>query len=148
MIRQIVNLNRNPHARMLLLALYLEKKFWFKLPFRLFRVLIAQGIYHVELAPESLSLEAISSLFLPHPYNIIVHPKSTIGCNCVIFHGVTIGERNSIEGISSPIIRDDVLIGANSVVIGPVTIGSGTRIGAMTIVTHNVECNATIIGNH
>ena len=148
MIGWIFDLNKNPHARMILSALYAEKKLRIKFPFRLFRVLIAQGVYHVELAPDSLSLEAIATLSLPHPYNIIVHPKSTIGRNCVLFQGVTIGERKAMGGDTSPTIKDNVLIGANSVILGPITIGTGAKIGALSIVTHNVDCNLTIIGKH
>ncbi|MGX5357818.1 serine acetyltransferase [Kocuria sp. KH4] len=87
-------------------------------------------------------------LRLPHPKNITVNSSARIGTSCTIYHNVTIG---ALEGDANaaPTIQDDVIIGTGAVVLGPVTIGSGAKIGANAVVTRDVPAGATVIGtNH
>lgn len=82
------------------------------------------------------------------PHNglgVVINQDAVIGENCVIGKGVVIGGRSGIAVV--PRICDDVEIGANAVVIGPVTIGEGAKIGAGSVVVHDVEPYAVVAGN-
>lgn len=80
-----------------------------------------------------------------HFGNIIVHSDSIVGSHCSIRHGVTIGSRHD-DG-PTPVIGDAVEIGAYAQILGGIHVGSGARIGAMTVVLHDVPPGATVVGN-
>ncbi|MGD0462544.1 MAG: serine acetyltransferase [Tepidisphaeraceae bacterium] len=79
-----------------------------------------------------------------HFGNIFVHPDSKIGANCTIRQGVTIGNRK-ISG-PAPVVEDDVEFGAYAQVLGPIHIGRGAKIGAMSVVLEDVPAGATAVG--
>ena len=82
---------------------------------------------------------------LPHGLNgIIVSNDAVIGKNCTIYHQVTIG--GGTDG--SPVIGENVLIGAGAKIIGNVKIGDNAKIGAGCIVTVDVPANATAVMPH
>ncbi|MCM0219380.1 serine O-acetyltransferase [Bacteroides fragilis] len=80
--------------------------------------------------------DALGSLF---------HPDVIIGNNCVILHGVTIGGRSGYKNL--PIIKDNVWIGAHSIILGPITIGENSVIGAGSVVVKDVAANSVVAGN-
>lgn len=82
-------------------------------------------------------------LVLPHPNGIVIHPRSTIGPNCLIFQQVTIGE-GSREGL--PRIGGHVDIGAGAKILGGVTIGDHAKIGANAVVLQDVPPGASAVG--
>ena len=79
-----------------------------------------------------------------HFGNIFVHPDSTIGANCTLRQGVTIG--NQREGGPTPVLEDDVELGAYAQVLGGVRIGRGAKVGAMSVVLKDVPAGATAVG--
>jgi serine O-acetyltransferase len=79
-----------------------------------------------------------------HFGNIVLHSKTVIGRNCTLRHGVTIGNR--LPDGPTPVIEDDVEFGAYAQVLGKVRIGSGAKIGAMTVVLCDVPAGATAVG--
>ena len=79
-----------------------------------------------------------------HFGNIFVHKDATIGANCTLRQGVTIGNRH--EGGPVPVLEDDVELGAYAQVLGGVRIGRGARIGAMSVVLDDVPPGATAVG--
>jgi len=79
-----------------------------------------------------------------HFGNIFIHSQVVIGRNCTLRQGVTIGNRVS-DG-PAPLIEDDVDFGAYAQVLGNVRIGSGAKIGAMTVVLCDVPAGATAVG--
>ncbi len=83
-----------------------------------------------------------------HPIGIIINPDTVIGNNCEIRQNTTIGNKG-FKGSdnNSPIIGNNVNIGANSVIIGPITIGDNIIIGAGSVVTKSFEGNCIIAGN-
>ncbi len=76
--------------------------------------------------------------------SISIHPDVTIGDRCGIMHNVTIGT-NMRGGV--PVIGDDVFIGVNSTILGPVKIGDRVRIGANTAVSTNVPSDSFVVGS-
>lgn len=76
--------------------------------------------------------------------SLSIHPDVIIGDRCGVMHNVTIG--TNMRG-GAPIIGDDVFIGVNSTVLGPIRIGDRVRIAANTAVTTNVPSDSVVIGS-
>lgn len=82
-----------------------------------------------------------------HGYGIVIESSSIIGSNVTIRQNVTIGGgKFDGEGLS-PIIGNNVQIGASSLVLGPIKIGDYVQIGAGSIVIHDVPDYAVVVGN-
>lgn len=95
-----------------------------------------------------LSTKVASMPIFPHGLNgIFISQGAEIGKDCVIFHQVTIGSNTLADskGQGSPIIGDNVYIGAGAKIIGKVTIGNNARIGANCVVTKDVPDNTTVV---
>lgn len=142
-------LKKNFHERIILFILYFEKGACMKWPFKVLRKIILQMCYHCEIHPDSfINKEAIVSCRLPHPYMIIIHRKTILGRNLVIFQGVTIGVIEKGQQIEAPVLGDDVYVGAKASILGNVEIGKGAKIGAHTLVLDDVAPGETAIGLH
>ena len=78
---------------------------------------------------------------------IFISKSAVIGENVTIFQNVTIGSNLKMDSknFGSPIIGDNVLIGANSCIVGGVKIGSNVFVGAGTSVACDVPENSTIV---
>lgn len=91
-------------------------------------------------------------LAITHGWGLVVSPGATVGANCTLFHGVTLGRRDRIaaDGVRSPgypIIEDEVWIGPHAVIVGAVRIGRGSRIAAGAFVTEDVPAYSSVGGN-
>lgn len=83
---------------------------------------------------------------LPHGPNLIfVSHQAKIGKNCVIYQGVTIGEK--FDAGPAPMIGDNVVIYPHSIIIGDIKIGNNVKIGAGSIATKDVPDNCIVAGN-
>jgi serine O-acetyltransferase len=78
-----------------------------------------------------------------HFSSIVINSGATIGDNCTIFQGVTIG---SIRSKGVPTIGNNVVIAAGAKILGNVTIGNNVMIGANAVVVQNVPSNAVVGG--
>jgi serine O-acetyltransferase len=81
---------------------------------------------------------------IDHFGSVVVHPRSRIGRNCTFLHGVTLGIREDDE---APVIEDGVVLGAYAQVLGGVTVARGAKVGAMSVVIHDVPSGATVAGS-
>lgn len=86
-----------------------------------------------------------TGLRVPHGY-VIVNPDTIIGRNVMIRQFTTIGNKG-VPPWDSPVIGDNVEIGANSALIGKISIGDNVIIGAGTILTKSVPANSVVYGN-
>lgn len=77
-----------------------------------------------------------------HSFGIVINSSVKAGRNLVIEHGVTIGAEKG----KSPVLGDNIFIGAGAKIIGAVTIGSDAKIGANAVVTKDVPAGATMVG--
>jgi serine O-acetyltransferase len=134
------------HAQLLILLLYFEKKFTVKLPFKILRKIIIQGVYCSQIHPDSfIDVEAICTLRLPHPYMIIIHRSTKIGHNCTIFHECTIGVIEE-KGLEAAILGNNVYVGCKSLILGAINIGDNVKIGAGATVLKDVNEKTTVTG--
>lgn len=85
---------------------------------------------------------------LPHGlYGIFISNSAVIGKHVIIYHHVTIGSNTvkGSKGYGAPTIEDGVLIGAGAKIIGNITIGKNSRIGAGCVVTRSVPPNSVVV---
>lgn len=83
-------------------------------------------------------------LLILHSGGIVINSKAVIGRDCTLHHGVTIGNRRS--GGGSPVIGDRVMIGAGAKVLGEITVGSDSEIGANAVLLESVGHGSIAVG--
>lgn len=84
--------------------------------------------------------------FIDHGMGVVIGETAEIGKNVTIYHGVTLGGVSSHKGKRHPTIEDDVVIGAGAKVLGAITIGASSRIGANAVVVRSVPPNSVVVG--
>jgi serine O-acetyltransferase len=87
-----------------------------------------------------------SGLKLIHGVGTVIGAKSRIGRNFTVFQGVTIGDKLGAETGGRPQIGDDVILSAGAQVLGPVTIGSKTIVGANAVVIRSTPGRCVVAG--
>ncbi|MDB4090697.1 serine acetyltransferase [Crocinitomicaceae bacterium] len=88
-------------------------------------------------------------LILFHGQALVINDGSILGSNCTIRHCTTIGNKRLQDGSYSkcPVIGNNVDLGSNVCIIGPITIGDNVTIGSGSIVTKDIPDNCVIVGN-
>jgi len=81
-------------------------------------------------------------LFIHHPQGIIIGGNTKIGSNCHLFKNILFGVKNG----SYPVIKDNVIIYANAVILGGITIHDNAVIAPNSVVLHDVEDSAIVGG--
>jgi len=79
-----------------------------------------------------------------HFGGVFINGEAILGENCTLRHGVTIGNRE--EGAGSPIIGDNVELGAYAQILGDIRIGNDCKIGAMALVLTDIPPGSTAVG--
>lgn len=77
---------------------------------------------------------------------VVIGETSEIGDNVLLYHGVTLGGTGKDKGKRHPTVGNNVVIGAGAKVLGPIYIGSNSKIGANSVVLNNVPEGATAVG--
>jgi serine O-acetyltransferase len=85
-------------------------------------------------------------LTIEHHGCIVVHGSSVIGDDCLIRHGVTLGNTGYDDPLGAPTIGSRVQIGAGAKILGRITIGNDVIIGANAVVTRDVPDKAVVGG--
>lgn len=80
-----------------------------------------------------------------HFGTIFISSKTIIGENCTIHQGVTIGKGGHNTESAEPILGNDVFIGVNATIIGPIIIGSRVRIGSNVCCFKDIPDDATVV---
>ena len=84
--------------------------------------------------------------FIDHGLGVVIGETAEIGDDVLIYQGVTLGGTSLKKEKRHPTIEDHVMISAGAAVIGPVTIGHGSRIGAGAVVVSSAPPYSTIVG--
>lgn len=84
--------------------------------------------------------------FIDHGMGIVIGETCEIGDNVTIFQGVTLGGTGKEKGKRHPTIKDNALIATGAKVLGSITIGENSKIGAGSVVLHDVPPNSTVVG--
>jgi serine O-acetyltransferase len=84
--------------------------------------------------------------FIDHGMGVVIGETAEIGENVTLYHGVTLGGVSWEKTKRHPTIGDNVVIGSGAKVLGPFTVGSGSKIGSNSVVVREVPANATVVG--
>lgn len=84
--------------------------------------------------------------FIDHGMGIVIGETSEIGNDVSIYHGVTLGGTTWKKGKRHPTLKDNVVVGAGAKILGPITIGAGTRIGCNAVVVKDIPPDSTVVG--
>jgi serine O-acetyltransferase len=88
------------------------------------------------------------NFFIDHGF-VVIGETAEIGDNVTIYQGATLGGTNPTSGQGGkrhPTIGDNVIISLGAAILGPLTVGANSRIGANAVVTRDVPEGATMVG--
>lgn len=84
--------------------------------------------------------------FIDHGMGVVIGETAEIGDDVTLYHGVTLGGTTWNKGKRHPTLGDGVVVGAGAKVLGPITLGAGSRVGSNSVVTRDVPAGATVVG--
>ncbi|MGC3953234.1 MAG: serine O-acetyltransferase [Propionicimonas sp.] len=84
--------------------------------------------------------------FIDHGMGVVIGETAEVGDDVLMYHQVTLGGRSRGRFKRHPTIGSNVLLGAGAKIIGPITIGDGTKIGANALVVKDVPPNSVVTG--
>ena len=85
-------------------------------------------------------------LFIDHALGVVIGETAEVGADVTLYQGVTLGGTSLEGGKRHPTVGDRVTIGSGAKVLGPVTIGAGSRIGANAVVVRDVPPDSVVVG--
>ena len=85
-------------------------------------------------------------VFIDHGTGVVIGETTEIGNNVTIYQGATLGGTGKETGKRHPTLESGVMVSAGAKVLGPITIGRNAKIGAGSVVLHDVPANATVVG--
>ena len=85
-------------------------------------------------------------VFIDHGMGVVIGETAVIGNNCLLYQGVTLGGTGKIHGKRHPTLEENVVVGAGAKVLGAITVGANTRIGAGSVLLRNVDADSTVVG--
>jgi serine O-acetyltransferase len=105
---------------------------------------VARSITGIEIHPAA---RIGGGFFVDHGMGVVVGETAEIGDNVTLYQGVTLGGTGFATGKRHPTVQDNVTIGSGAKLLGPIIVGHGAKIGANSVVIHDVPPNATVVGN-
>ena len=85
--------------------------------------------------------------FIDHGAGVVIGETAEIGDRVTLYQGVTLGGTGFARGKRHPTVEDDVTIGSGAKLLGPITVGHGSKVGANTVVIGDVPPTTTVVGN-
>jgi serine O-acetyltransferase len=86
-------------------------------------------------------------VFIDHGMGTVIGETAEVGDDVHMFHGVTLGGNDPRPIKRHPTIEDGATLGANSTLIGDITVGEGATVGAGAVVIDDVPAGTTVAGN-
>jgi len=127
--------------------------FWYRIANKLykknFKVIariimgISQILTNIDIHPGATIGRRV---FIDHGIGVVIGETAIIGNDVTIYQGVTLGGVSLNKGKRHPTIEDNVVIGGGAKVLGDITIGKGSKIGANSVVVKNVPPYSTVVG--
>lgn len=84
--------------------------------------------------------------FIDHGMGVVVGETTIIGDNVTLFQGVTLGGTGKETGKRHPTLGSNIVVGTGAKVLGNITIGDNSYIGANAVVVKDVPPNSTVVG--
>jgi serine O-acetyltransferase len=85
-------------------------------------------------------------VFIDHGMGIVIGETAEVGNNVSLLQGVTLGGTSTKREKRHPTLRDNVTVGSGAKIIGAITIGENSRVGAGSVVVRDVPPNAVVVG--
>jgi len=151
-------LDRDPAARSAIEVALFYPGFHARLAHRLANALylagvplLPRGIMHLTRFITGIEIHPGATIgprfFIDHGMGVVIGETAEIGENVTIYQGVTLGGTGFATGKRHPTVQDNVTIGSGAKLLGPITVGHGSKIGANAVVIHDVPANSTVVGN-
>ena len=105
---------------------------------------IARSVTGIEIHPAATIGQGF---FIDHGMGVVIGQTAEIGDDVTLYQGVTLGGTGFATGKRHPTVQDNVTIGSGAKLLGPITVGHGSKIGAGSVVIHDVPPNSTVVGN-
>jgi serine O-acetyltransferase len=84
--------------------------------------------------------------FIDHGACVVIGETAEVGNDVTLYHGVTLGGTSWSPGKRHPTLEDGVVVGAGAKILGPITVGRGTRVGANSVVIQDTPPEVTVVG--
>lgn len=97
----------------------------------------------VEIHPGA---QIAQGVFIDHGMGIVIGETAEVGEGTTIYHGATLGGTSLERGKRHPTLGRNVVVGAGAKILGPVTVGDNARIGANSVVLHDVPPGTVVVG--
>lgn len=121
-------------------------RFFYKIKLKLIARIISQTAKFftgIEIHPAA---KIEGGVFIDHGMGVVIGETAEVETGCVIYQGATLGGTGKETGKRHPTIKRNCIISCGAKVLGSITIGEGTRIGAGAVVLNDVPANATVVG--
>src|SRR6201998_67653 len=105
---------------------------------------VARAVTGIEIHPAA---RIGNGFFIDHGMGVVIGETAEIGDDVTLYQGVTLGGTGFATGKRHPTVQDNVTIGSGAKMLGPITVGHGAKIGANSVVIHDVPPNSTVVGN-
>jgi serine O-acetyltransferase len=87
------------------------------------------------------------ALFIDHGAGVVIGETAEVGDDVTLYQGVTLGGTGFGRGKRHPTVGSEVVVGSGAKLLGPIEVGDRVKIGANSVVIHDVPDNATVVGN-
>lgn len=118
----------------------------FRFPLLFIMLIVQKGIEILTGISIPGSARIGHSFYIGHFGGIILNANTVIGNNCNISQGVTIGVSGLDENRGTPVLGNDVYVGANSVIAGKIILGNNVLVGACSLVKDSFSDNSVVMG--
>lgn len=154
--RSILKCNPVAHSLLEVLLTYpgIRVLFWYRIAHfmafhRLYTIAGFLSQHAAKVTGISISPEAKigKRVFIDHGIGVVIGATAMIEDDVTILHGVTLGARRAVEGRRHPYVKKGTFIDANAQLLGTITIGAFSKVGAGAIVLNNVADKTTVVGN-
>src|ERR671935_490529 len=103
-----------------------------------------RAVTNIEIHPAARIGDA---LFIDHGTGVVIGETAEIGDNVTLYQGVTLGGTGFARGKRHPTVEDNVVIGSGAKLLGAIRVGRCSKVGANSVVIHDVPPDATVVGN-
>jgi serine O-acetyltransferase len=87
-----------------------------------------------------------SGFFVDHGMGVVIGETAEVGENVTLYHGVTLGGTSWKKEKRHPTLGNNVVVGAGAKILGPITVGDNSRIGANSVVVKDVPADSVVVG--
>jgi len=112
--------------------------------------LFARMISHVSRAITGIEIHPGADIgrrfFIDHGMGVVIGETAEIGDDVLLYQGVVLGGTSHEQKKRHPTLEDGVVVGAGAVLLGPVRVGFGARVGAGSVVIRSVDPGSTVVG--